>query len=90
MKSLITSICVLLFVVTGCKTTKQNSGTLSVAKSDPLPSGLAVTSEKIFRANLEDQIANFEKGGVETPISLFCQTLALLYLTKGEFAASAM
>ncbi len=85
MNSLFTRICILIFITTGCKTTNQNSASLSVNPVGTLPSDLSVTSEKIFRANLEDQIANFEKGGVENPISLFCQTLALLYLTKGEF-----
>ncbi len=75
----------ILIIITSCKTTDQNSASLSVKPVVTLPSNITVTSEKIFRTNLEDQIANFEKGGVENPISLFCQTLALLYLTKGEF-----
>jgi hypothetical protein len=89
MKSVTSLACIVIMAMIGCKTPNSESQTLSAPIATSVPSGLAVTSEKIFRTNLEDQIANFEKGGVDNPISLFCQTLGLLYLTKAEFSGDA-
>lgn len=69
----------------GCKA--RNPGQSAVKSEDGQQlEDVTTTSEAIFRTNMDDQMANLQKSLIENPIPLVCQTLALLYQTKGEFS----